>query len=86
MVIESTAKTIDFRRLCALDDRNEGLNTWDLARLGLPRHPDFKDLEPLTKTKYICLEFMGTERQSRPFSSSSSFLEVTLCRTNLLMD
>jgi hypothetical protein len=68
VVIESKAKTIDFRRLCALDEKFEGLNTWDLARLGLPRHPGFGDLEPLTKTKYICLKFSGMKGKSCPFS------------------
>ena len=45
------------RKYSAKEKGETGLHSWDLARFRFPRHPGYKDLEVLPKTKYICLDF-----------------------------
>lgn len=48
---------MNIRKLSAQEKHEKGLHSWDLARFRLPRHPKYKDVEVLTKVKYICLDF-----------------------------
>jgi len=65
VVIESVSK-LDFKRHSAQNELEKGLNTWDLARFRLPRHPGFRDTEQLTNVQYIRLDF-STVREKEAF-------------------
>ena len=52
------------RRLSAQDKNEQGLHSWDLAPFRLPRHPKYRDLDVVSKVKYICLDFPTVEGQS----------------------
>ncbi|KAL9046609.1 MAG: hypothetical protein Q9214_000594 [Letrouitia sp. 1 TL-2023] len=65
VVIESgnSKKSIEIRRLCALQPSEKGLYTWDLARFRFPRHPEYKHLEVLSKVKYLTLKFESVKKK-----------------------
>lgn len=56
IVLGSKKKKIKVRKHSALEPDSRGLNSWDLARFRIPRHPGYKDIEVVEK-EYICLDF-----------------------------
>lgn len=48
---------VTVRKLSAQQKHEKGLNSWDLAPFRLPRHPKYRDIEVLSKIKYICFDF-----------------------------
>ncbi len=57
IVLDSKAKKISLRKDSAKEKHERGLNSWDLARFRIPRHPKYKETEVLHKVKYVCLDF-----------------------------
>ena len=62
-LIKSSSKKLIFRRLCAEQKDEPGLNSWDLSYFRHPEHPHFKDLEELCKVKYMSLHFTDQDGQ-----------------------
>ncbi|MCJ1348194.1 hypothetical protein MMC31_006425 [Peltigera leucophlebia] len=58
IVLSSKNKKIRFRKHCASESGSEGLDSWDLARFRIPRHPRYKDIEVVEK-EYLCLDFLN---------------------------
>lgn len=56
IVLGSKRKKIKVRKHSALEPDSRGLNSWDLARFRIPRHPGYKDIEVVEK-EYLCLDF-----------------------------
>lgn len=66
IVLEAKEKgKMIIRKSSAQEKGEKGLHSWDLARFRFPRHPEYKDLEVLPKTKYICLDFATVAAKDR---------------------
>ena len=66
ILIQSSSRKWNFRRLSAQLENEQGLASWDLACFRYPEHPAFQNLEQLTKVKYMSLHFETIAREQSP--------------------
>ena len=66
-ILKSTTKYMQIRRHCTQGLSESDLDTWDLARFRMPRHPQFEKVEVVPKAKYLRLEFPSTESKQQRF-------------------
>ena len=66
VLIQSSSKEWNFRKLSAQLDKEQGLDSWDLACFRYPEHPAFQDLEQVTGVKYMSLHFETTDGEQLP--------------------
>lgn len=64
IVLASERKKIKLRKHCASEPGSDGLNSWDLARFRIPRHPRFKEIDVVEK-EYLCLDFQDQPAKAK---------------------
>ena len=60
ILLKSNSNKFVLRRLCAEQEEEQGLLSWDLARFKYPAHPDLKKSE-LVHIQYLSLHFESIE-------------------------
>ena len=57
ILIRNKSRKLVIRRLYPKHDHENGLESWDLACFRYPPHPNFENLEELSRVKYLSMHF-----------------------------
>ena len=62
-ILIKSSRRLSLKKLCAEQESDQGLNSWDLACFRHPGHPRFEKLETLNRIKYLSLHFADQKSQ-----------------------
>ena len=62
-ILIKSSRKLSIKKLCAEQESDQGLNSWDLACFRHPGHPRFEKLETLKGIKYLSLHFVDQKSQ-----------------------